>query len=122
MAQKRDFSVHRGQSARGRKLTKMLEGLKSQTKLFQISLSESLTVNGSLLHLVAENALGGAEKFLGAGAGAARGLERIQYQVPFICADRRVKRQTRDGAALGSGLQRRRQVMPVNNMAIADRK
>src|SRR6266498_5145380 len=102
-------------------LAQLFDARSAGRRAFIVKISaKALAIDAILLHLVAEDALGRAEKFCGASAVAARCLEGILNQILFVSADRRIKRQPRDRAAFGSRLQSRRQVVTMDDLAVAD--
>src|SRR3989442_15467398 len=81
--------------------------------------SKAIAVDAVLLHFVSEDSFGGIEQLRGALAVAAGGLESVLNEVAFIGADRSVERKARDGSGPFGSLQRRWQVVPVNDPGLA---
>src|SRR5207253_11096703 len=101
-------------------LNRSLHPLRFRLRILRVRLSpKAIAVDAVLLDLVTEYSFGGIEQLRGALAVAAGGLESVLNEIAFISADRSIERKARDGAGSFGSLQRRRQVMPVNDAGLA---
>src|SRR6266511_6408324 len=94
---------------------------RSKKRLWSEGLSiEAVAINPILLDLVADDALSGIEQLRCSLTAAARGFQCIHNDVTFKSLNRRFERETRHGTRSFGGLQRRRQVMSVNNVGLTN--
>src|SRR5262245_15728332 len=86
------------------------------------SASKTTIIDFVLFHFVAENSFCRVEQSSGARSIASRGLQRVLNQILLEGADGLIQTHPGHGAGSFSGLQRRRQMVAMNDVAFADQR